>query len=148
MMGPVTRGPAVVGLVAWFRHNQSKIQADLYMASIMPAYFLAKRGLLDWQKWGQELMVKSLSLVKDATPEKMQLVGAWAVEHNLWAKRREDVIARLTGHVSQGAKVYIASSVIEPLIEPFARRIGAQTIGTSVEYKNGRVRVAGELAAQ
>ena len=148
MMGTLTTGSPVVGLVDWVRHNQSKIQADLYMASIMPAYFLAKRGLLDWQKWGQELMVKSLSLVKDATPEKMQLVGAWAVEHNLWAKRREDVIARLTGHVSQGAKVYIASSVIEPLIEPFARRIGAQTIGTSVEYKNGRVRVAGELAAQ
>ena len=49
---------------------------------------------------------------------------------------------------SRGAQVYIASSVVEPMIEPFAARIGAQTIGTPVEYGDGRVRVAGELVAQ
>ena len=147
MMGTLTTGSPVIGLVDWIRHNQSKTQAQLYMLRIAPAYIIAKRGLIDWQKWGQDLMVKSLKMVRNATPEKMKLVGEWAVEHNLWKKRREDVIARLTNHKSQGAQVYIASSVIEPLIEPFARHIGAQTIGTPVEYKNGRVRLAGELTA-
>jgi phosphoserine phosphatase len=93
-------------------------------------------------------MVDSLKLVKGATPEKMKVVGAWAVEHNLWRKRREDVLARLTDHKSKGARVYIASSVFEPIIEPFASRIGAETIGTPVEYSDGRVRLKGELAAQ
>jgi phosphoserine phosphatase len=147
MMGTLTTGSPVLGLVDWVRHNQSKTQAQLYMLSIAPSYFLAKRGLIDWQKWGQDLMVKSLKMVKDATPEKMKLVGEWTVDHNLWQKRREDVVARLTSHRSQGADVYIASSVVEPLIEPFAQRIGARTIGTAVEYQNGRVRLAGELAA-
>ena len=147
MMGTLTTGSPVIGLVDWIRHNQSKTQAQLYMLRIAPAYFIAKRGLIDWQKWGQDLMVKSLKMVRNATPEKMKLVGEWAVEHNLWKKRREDVIARLMNHKSQGARVYIASSVVEPLIEPFARRIGAQTIGSPVEYKNGRVRLAGELTA-
>lgn len=148
MMGTLTTGSPVLGLVDWVRHNQSKMQAHLYMASIMPSYFIAKRGWIDWQKWAQGLMVNSLKMVKDATPEKMKVVGEWAVEHDLWKKRREDVIARLKGHRAQGAQVYIASSVIEPLIEPFANRIGAQTIGTPVEYKNGHVRVAGNLVAQ
>ena len=148
MMGTLTTGSPVVGLVDWVRHNQSKTQAQLYMLSIAPAYFMAKRGWINWQKWGQELMIKSLGMVREATPEKMKQVGEWAVEHNLWVKRREDVIARLTGHKSEGAQVYIASSVVEPLIEPFARRIGIQTIGTPVEYSNGQVRVAGELVAQ
>jgi phosphoserine phosphatase len=147
MMGTLTTGSPVIGLVDWVRHKQSKMQARLYMLSIAPSYFLAKRGLIDWQKWGQDLMIQSLKMVRNATPEKMQLVGEWAVEHNLWQKRREDVISRLTAHKSQGADVYIASSVVEPLIEPFARRIGAQTIGTAVEYRNGRVQLAGELAA-
>ena len=93
-------------------------------------------------------MVDSLKMVKEATPEKMKVVGEWAVEHDLWKKRREDVIARLKGHAAQGAQVYIASSVIEPIIEPFARRIGAQFIGTPVEYANGQVRVAGDLVAE
>ena len=148
MMGTLTTGSPVLGLVDWIRHNQSRMQARLYVASIMPSYFIAKRGWIDWQKWAQGLMVNSLKMVKDATPEKMKLVGEWAVEHDLWKKRREDVIARLKGHAAQGALVYIASSVIEPIIEPFATRIGAQTIGTPVEYTNGHVRVAGNLVAQ
>lgn len=148
MMGTLTTGSPVLGLVDWVRHNQSRMQARLYMASITPSYFIAKRGWIDWQKWGQDLMVNSLKMVKEATPEKMKTVGEWAVEHNLWKKRREDVIARLKGHAAQGAQVYIASSVVEPIIEPFANRIGARTIGTPVEYKNGHVRVAGDLVAQ
>jgi phosphoserine phosphatase len=148
MMGTLTTGSPVIGLVDWVRHNQSRMQARLYMASIMPSYFIAKRGWIDWQTWAQGLMVNSLKIVKNATPEKMKLVGEWAVEHDLWKKRREDVITRLREHASQGAQVYIASSVIEPMIEPFARRIGAQTIGTPVEYTNGQVRVRGDLVAQ
>jgi phosphoserine phosphatase len=148
MMGTLTTGSPVLGLVDWVRHNQSSTQARLYMISITPKYILAKRGLIDWQKWGQDLMINSLKMVKDATPDKMKLVGEWAVEHNLWQQRREDVIARLKDHKSRGAQVYIASSVVEPMIEPFAARIGAQTIGTPVEYGNGHVRVAGELVAQ
>jgi len=148
MMGTLTTGSPVLGLVDWVRHNQSKMQARLYMASIMPSYLVAKRGWIDWQTWAQGLMVNSLKMVREATPEKMKIVGEWAVEHDLWKKRREDVIARLREHASQGAKVYIASSVVEPIIEPFARRIGAQTIGTPVEYVNGNVRVAGNLVSQ
>ena len=148
MMGTLTTGSPVLGLVDWVRHNQSKMQARLYMLSIMPSYLIAKRGWIDWQTWAQGLMVNSLKMIKQASPEKMKLVGEWAVEHDLWKKRREDVIVRLREHASQGAQVYIASSVVEPIIEPFARRVGAQTIGTPVEYADGKVRVAGELAAQ
>ena len=54
---------------------------------------------------------------------------------------------RLIKHREDGAKVYIASSVVEPFIEPFARRIGAQVIGTPTEIVNGRVKLVGELMA-
>lgn len=147
MMGTLTTGSPVLGLVDWVRHNQSKTRAQLFMASIAPSYFLAKRGWIDWQKWGQDLMVRSLTLVRDASPATMERVAEWAVERDLWRKRREDVIARLTERAAQGAQVYIASSLFEPLIEPFARRIGAQFIGTSVEYRNGRVVAKGGLVA-
>jgi phosphoserine phosphatase len=147
MMGTLTTGSPVLGLVDWVRHNQSKWQATLYMASITPSYLLAKRGWIDWQKWGQDLMVSSLSLVKDVTPEKFLAIAEWVVEHNLWQKRRDDVITCLKRHAENGARVYIASSVFEPTAEAFAKRIGAQAIGTPVEFVNGRVRVAGELVA-
>lgn len=147
MMGTLTTGSPFLGLVDWVKHNQSKLRANWYMASITPSYLLAKNGWTDWQAWGQKLMVDSLAYIKDATPEKVKHASEWTVEHNLWKNRREDVIARLIKHREDGAKVYIASSSVEPFIEPFARRIGAEAIGSAVEIVNGRLKMVGELAA-
>lgn len=147
MMGTLTTGSPFLGLVDWVKHNQSKLRANWYITSITPSYLLAKNGLIDWQTWGQKLMVDSLGYIKNATPEHVKHASEWTVEHNLWKKRREDVVTRLIKHRENGAKVYIASSVVEPFIEPFARRIGAETIGTPIEIVNGRVRLVSELVA-
>jgi phosphoserine phosphatase len=147
MMGTLTTGSPFLGLVDWIKHNQSKFHANLYIAAITPSYMLAKNGIIDWQTWGQKLMVDSLAYIKDANPEKLSHASEWVVEYDLWKKRREDVVARLIKHHEDGAKVYIASSVVEPFIEPFAKRIGAQVIGTPVEIVNGRVKMVGELMA-
>lgn len=147
LMGTLTTGSPVLGLVDWVRHNQSKWQARWYMASMLPGYVLARSRLIDWQRWGQNLMITNLSMIKDATPEKFEKVAEWVVEKDLWAKRHQDVIERLKQHKESGAQVYIASSVHQPGVEAFARRIGAQAIGTPVKFVNGRVRIAGELVA-
>jgi len=147
MMGTLTTGSPFLGVVDWVRHNRSRQYANLLMASVMPAYFLAKRGIIDWQKWGQKLMINSLSYIKNADEEKLRQVSEWVVEHDFWKKRREDVISRLIKHREDGAQVHIASSVFEPFIAPFADRIGAHVIGTSVEIVNGRVRMVGVLVA-
>jgi len=147
LMGTLTTGSPVLGLVDWVRHNQSKWQANRYMLSILPGYFLAKFGLINWQRWGQGLMVDSLAMIKDASPQKFDEVSEWLVEADLWKKRRDDVIQRLNDHARNGAQVYIASSVHEPGVTAFARRIGAQAIGTPVEFVDGRVRITGELVA-
>lgn len=148
MMGTLTTGSPFLGLVDWVKHNQSRLRANYYLAVITPSYLLAKNGLIDWQSWGQNLMLKSLAYIKDADEEKVRHASEWVVEHNLWKKRREDVVARLVRHREEGAQVYIASSVVEPFIEPFARRIGAQVIGTPTEIAGGRLRATGELAAK
>lgn len=145
MNGTLTTGSPFLGVVDWVRHNQSKIEAAWYKLSIMPSYFLAKRGLIDWQTWGQKLMLDSLGYIKDATPEKVAHVSEWLVEHELWMKRREDVVARLVKHREDGAKTYIASSMMEPFLEPFARRIGAEVIGTPTEIVNGRLKMVGDM---
>lgn len=147
MMGTLTTGSPFLGVVNWVKHNQSKLRANYYMAMIAPSYFLAKKGLIDWQTWGQKLMVDSLAYIKNADEEKVRHASEWVVEHNLWKKRREDMVARLVKHREEGAQVYIASSALEPFIEPFARRIGAQVIGTPSKIVNGQLRMAGELVA-
>ncbi|MFN3492559.1 MAG: haloacid dehalogenase-like hydrolase, partial [Anaerolineales bacterium] len=147
MMGTLTTGSPFLGLVDWVKHHQSKWQANLTMVSVLPSYLLAKNGIIDWQLWGQKLMIDSLDYVKNIDEEKLKQVSEWVVEHNLWKKRRTDVIERLMKHREGGAQVYIASSVVEPFIEPFAKRIGAQVSGTPVEIKDGRLRMVGELVS-
>jgi HAD superfamily phosphoserine phosphatase-like hydrolase len=147
MMGTLTTGSPFLGMVDWEKHNQSKFMARFHLAVITPSYILAKNGLIDWQAWGQKLMVDSLAYIKNADEAKLRHVSEWMVEHNLWKQRREDVVARLVKHREEGARVYIASSAFEPFIEPFARRIGAQAIGTPIKIVNGRVIPAGELVA-
>lgn len=147
MMGTLTTGSPFLGMVDWIKHNESKLRANLIMASVMPAYFLAKNGLIDWQEWGQKLMVDSLAYIKNADEEKIRQISDWVVEHNLWKKHREDVTNRLVKHREEGAQVYIASSVFEPFIVPFANRIGAKVIGTPIEIVNGRLKMVGELVA-
>ena len=147
MMGTLTTGSPFLGMVDWVKHNQSKWLARWYMAKIMPSYLLAKNGWIDWQAWGQSLMIDSLAYIKNADEEKLRHVSEWIVEQNLWKKRREDVVARLIQHREDGAQVHIASSSVEPFIAPFAKRIGANVIGTPVKIVNGRVQLAGELVA-
>jgi len=147
MMGTLTTGSPFLGVVDWVKHNRSKLLANLIMASVTPSYMLAKRGVIDWQLWGQKLMISSLNHINNADNEKLEQVSEWVVAHNLWEKRREDVIARLVKHREDGAQVHIASSVFEPFIAPFAKRVGAQVIGTPVEIVNGSVRMVGELVA-
>ena len=131
MMGTLTTGSPFLGLVDWVKHNQSKARANFYIARVMPSYYLAKNGLIDWQSWGQKLMVDSLAYIKDADEQKVKEASEWVVEYNLWKKRREDVVARLIKHHEDGAQVYIASSAVEPFIKPFAERIGAQASSRS-----------------
>ena len=90
-------------------------------------------------------MINSLGYIKDATPEKVNQVSEWLVEQELWKNRREDVVARLVKHHEEGAKTYIASSMMEPFLEPFARRIGAEVIGTPTEIVNGQLRLVGDM---
>ena len=46
MMGTLTTGSPFLGVVDWIKHNRSKMRANLIMASVMPAYVLAKMELL------------------------------------------------------------------------------------------------------
>ncbi len=147
MMGTLTTGSPILGLLDWIKVHQSKSQARWLLASMLPSYLLVKLGLIDSQPWGQGLMIKSLTWLKDMDTEKFAQACEWAVEHDLWRKRRDEVIARLTVHTQAGAQVYLASSVVEPIAEAFARRIGMQAIGSPVEIVGGKVRLVDGLVS-
>jgi HAD superfamily phosphoserine phosphatase-like hydrolase len=140
MIGTLTTGSPVRGLVDWVKNNQSSNRATLYLLSILPSYALVLAGLLDAQRWGQRLMKSSLKLVRNATPATLKEIGAWSVDKELWPGKREDVLDRIQHHKNEGADVYLVSSAFEPTVADFASRIHVSPIGSPVEIANGRVR--------
>jgi phosphoserine phosphatase len=146
LIGTLTTGSPVLGLVSWVRHHQSKSRANLYMASILPTYFLAKTGLINFQKWAMGTMYSCLPLLRNCTQTMVEEMAEWAIEKQLWAKRREDVLERLQQEAAIGAQIYVASSVYAPMVEIFAKRFGAKAIGTPVEIQAGVLRIQQPLA--
>ena len=53
--------------------------------------------------------------MKNVTPQMVCEMAEWAVEKQLWAKRREDVLERLQLEAANGAEVFVASSVYHPI---------------------------------
>lgn len=145
LIGTLTTGSPIRGLVSWVKHNQSEMRANLFIASMMPSFFLATIGLINWQRWSQNLMINALPLIREATRDKFRQMASWTVERMLWPSRRADVLARINKQIAEGAQVYVVSSVYEPTVEAFAARLGARAIGTPVEIVKGRARFADKL---
>lgn len=147
MMGTLTTGSPILGFVDWIRHKQSAAQARGLKARVFGGYALVKLGLLDAQRWKQEVMVESLAWLRGMDAKRFAEVAEWTVERNLWPKRRAAVIERLAEQARGGAQVYIASSVFEPVAERFAQRFGAHAIGTPVAFAQGRAMMPDGLVA-
>ncbi|MBT6061378.1 MAG: HAD-IB family phosphatase [Anaerolineae bacterium] len=144
--GTLSHGSPIIGLVRWVGENQSKLRKNMYMAKIMPSWFLAKRGLIDWNKWVIELFISCMPVLKDATPELFEEVIAHTIETQLWPKRRLDMIERISGHVQQGDDIYIATGMWQPTVAHFAAHVGAKGLGTEIKFKNGQMTLAEPIA--
>ncbi|MBI9045529.1 MAG: haloacid dehalogenase-like hydrolase [Anaerolineaceae bacterium] len=144
--GTLSHGSPIIGLVRWVGENQSKLRKNMYMAKILPSWFLADRGLIDWNKWVIDMFVNCMPVLKDATPELFEEVIMYTMETQLWAKRRLDMIERINGHVQQGDEVYIATGMWQPTVAHFASHIKAIGLGTEIKFENGEMTLAEPIA--
>jgi len=145
LVGTISTGSPILGLVSWVRHNQSAIRANIFFAKLVPRYMLYKIGLYDLRDFGEWGLTAALPLMKNPTPEKVHEMAEWSVDKVLWPKRREDVVERLARHNEQGDQVYIASTAYESTLEALGERIGAQAIGSQIEVAEGRLQLVSGL---
>ena len=145
LVGTISKGSPVRGLLDWVRHNQSALQANLFFARALPRYSLYKLGLMDLRDFGEWSLVSSLPLIKDPTPEKIREIAEWSVDKVVWPQRRADVIERLAQHRERGDQLYIASTAYEPTLEALGERIGADAIGSQIKIVDGQLQLASEL---
>ena len=145
LVGTISKGSPVLGLVSWVRHNQSALQANMFLARALPRYLLYKLGLMDLRDFGEWSLVAALPMIKDPTPEKIRDIAVWSVDKALWPQRRPDVLERLAQHKEQGDQLYIASTAYQSTLEALGERIGARAIGSQIEVVDGRLQLASDL---
>ncbi|MFN8540762.1 MAG: haloacid dehalogenase-like hydrolase [Thermomicrobiales bacterium] len=119
----------------------------LFFAVNTPGILLARRGLFDEQGMRIRWMRDLSPFFRGFDAAELGRMAEWVVERELWPKRRAGVIAELAAHRAAGRRVLLVSGTYQPVLEVFARRIGAEAIGTPLEVREGRAtgRLAGPV---
>lgn len=142
--GTLTSGETWRGLLAYLRAHGKAGAARGFLARMLPRYALSRLGLLDRARVRRQWIEYLPRTLRGLREDELRGVAAWVVDHELWPKRRPDVLAELERHARAGHAVVLCSGVYQPVLEALAARLGAQAIGTPLEVRDGRL--TGELA--
>lgn len=141
--GTLSTGTFVLGVGRYLSAHGKNLRYRLFFLSQMPAFARNKLKLSDTQTFKNNWFLGLTRLLKGMTPEQMAHMGEWVIEHELWPKRRENVIAELIEHQRNGAQLILASGMYQPTLEQFAARIAPHTgegivcLGTPMPFVAG-----------
>lgn len=104
-------------------------------------------GLLrDERAFKERWILSLLRLFAGYSPERLAEMAAWVVGHTFWPQRRLAVVDELVAHQANGRRVIIVSGMFEPILQHFAQMLQVESIGTPVEFVDGRF--TGEIIGQ
>ncbi|MEM8862895.1 MAG: HAD-IB family phosphatase, partial [Chloroflexota bacterium] len=106
----------------------------------LPKGFAYNMGWVrDEQAFREEWIQKIYGMFGNFTPREFDDVANWVVEEELWPKRKNAVVAELVEHIAEGRRVILISGLVEPILSKFAKKIGAESIGTRMEMFDGKL---------
>jgi HAD superfamily phosphoserine phosphatase-like hydrolase len=124
-----------------------------FFARRFPEALAARAGRIDKRAFQDRWMRDLLRFYRGVPEPEFAAAAAWVVEHELWPKRRDDVLAALRVHLAGGDRVVLTSGTYQQVLDAFAERVARETgrpvdaIGTLVEMEGGTLtgRVAGDV---
>ncbi|MCS7002170.1 MAG: HAD-IB family phosphatase [Dehalococcoidia bacterium] len=105
----------------------------------------ARLGLVPKQAFRDRWVAHFIGLFAGVSRADLDAVSEWVVERELWPKRRQTVVDELRRHVADGARLILASATYQPVLDAFARRLGAVALGSPVAF-DAADRATGALA--
>jgi HAD superfamily phosphoserine phosphatase-like hydrolase len=149
--GTLTTGRTWSGVGRYLKRYGPALPYYLFLLAHLPGVLLVKAGLLDRQAYGHRWIVDEARLLKGWSSDDLARMGEWVVEHEMWPRRREAVLAELAAHALNGARVILASGTYMPVAEAFARRAGIPVaVATPLDVRDGRAtgRLSGALSVK
>lgn len=137
--GTLTAGATWKGIGRYLQQNGRAAAYNAFFLPRLPGALLAMAHIISKERYRDKWMRDMLALLRGWSTDQISAMAEWVVEHELWPQRRTHVLAELEAHQTAGARVVITSGAYAPIIEVFARRVGAEAIGTAIEMKDGAV---------
>ncbi len=149
--GTLTTGETWKGIARYLERNGKSRAYRKFFNSRFPMALLARAGL-NRREFQNRWIADLLGLFGGTYYGEFLEAAEWVVEHELWDKRRKNVLAVLETCKSEGARVILASGTYQPVLEVFAKRCspnlgGFEVIGTKLEMITGKLtgKISGEV---
>lgn len=143
--GTLTTGAMGRAVGAYLSAHGRQAEYRRFFRRQLPRYLAARLGLLNMRRFKTGWAVEMPRLFAGMSEEQVREMLTVVVEEEMWANRRQDVIAELQDHQAGGARLLIVSGGYMPLLEAFAAHLDAEALGTPLEFVDGVA--TGALAA-
>lgn len=137
--GTLTTGATWRGFGNYLKQYRSALAYNLFLAVRLPMPVLVATGLLDQQRAKSAWIADQLKLFTEATVDDVRHMAEWVVEHEMWPRRRPEVLSEVAAHQANGHHIILATGTYQPIAEAFAARIGAEALGTPLKFVDGKL---------
>ena len=142
--GTLTTGSSAKGLANYLQTSSQAASYQAFVRARLPNYIAAQIGWQDKENFRSCWQRDLIGLFTGQSQAEFAKIAEWVVEHELWPKRREDVLAALKVHQAAHETLLLASATYSPILKAFAERIKVDdAIGTdlelSKEYLTGKL---------
>jgi len=132
--GTITDGETWRGVGRWLAANGQRRAYRRFLAPRLAAMPLVRLGIVPRQAFRDRWIRDLIALLGGRTAREIDDIAAWVVDEELWPGRREPVLEELVDARAGGARVVIVSGTYDPVLRLFVDRIGAEGVGTPLEF--------------
>lgn len=137
--GTITTGSSWKALQRYYLTYLNPWMYRFFILRWLPRYPLIQAGILNKEKAITEWMHREINLLKGSSPDEFKKIAEWIVENEMWSQRRKNLIKELEEYNTSGIKIVLVSSAYQPLVDLFAGHIGADSIGSSLIFRENKL---------
>lgn len=110
----------------------------LFVLRRLPSILGVRLGLVARQRFRDRWLADLAGLLRGTSVAGFERLADAIVTEDLWPARNRAAVDELDAHIAAGRSVVLCSGTYQPVLEAFARRLGAaEALGTPLEASDG-----------
>ncbi len=128
------------GLMRYVAQHGRAHRVRLYVAALMPLYFLRKLRLIGEERFRKPWVSNLGWLLRGWSTAQADAAFRWVAEEHILPTGRPDMLACLGDHVNANHVVVLVSAMLGPTLKVLGESLGVRgTVGSEIEVRDGRI---------